>query len=122
MSLNRSLQMSGMTAEKQAQKAVAHVLNIIASNPHVGWYMGWGTQSFALLTEAHATATGEDVEEVREQFAPKDATNPGEAKELLETVLEHAPSARELEAMSEYDEAAFHVPVTTLRKARELLG
>lgn len=34
--------------------AVRHVLNVRQENPDVGWYIGWGTESFELLCAAEA--------------------------------------------------------------------
>lgn len=61
-----------------AKKAVTHVLRQIRNHPHVGWYLGFGTQSFELLTAAAAAAHGEPLEQVQAHFAPTDARNPEE--------------------------------------------
>lgn len=76
MNLFTETQMTGMTREEQARKAILHVLNQIHHNPDIGWYLGIGTQSFALLTEAAATLFGEPLQQVRERFVCPNAQNP----------------------------------------------
>lgn len=76
MNLMTSKQMEGMAAEDQARKAITHVLNQIRDNPDVGWYLGFGTQSFSLLTEAAASLWGEPLENVRESFMPTNPKDP----------------------------------------------
>jgi len=71
-------QMDGMPPEKQALKAIAHILTHIHRDEYVGWYLGLGTQSFALLTEAYATMTGEPVDKIRKHFKPSNPRNPKE--------------------------------------------
>lgn len=70
MNLMTETQMADLPAEQQAKKAIAHVLHQIKANPEIGYHMGVGTQSFALLTEAAATLYNKKLEEVREKFAP----------------------------------------------------
>jgi hypothetical protein len=70
MSLLEDKQMAGVAPEDQAKRALRHVLEQIRDNPKVGYEMGFGSQSFALVTEAFATLTGEPVEEVREIYLP----------------------------------------------------
>jgi len=72
------LQMEGMSGEAQAMKALQAVLDRIHGDPYVGWYLGVGTQTFSLVTEAAATLFGEPVEKVRRNFAPRHARNPRE--------------------------------------------
>jgi hypothetical protein len=73
--------MEGIAPVKQAQLAIAHALTRIHDHPGVGWYMGIGTESFALLTEAFAELTGQTVREVRERFVPENPADPaGEAE------------------------------------------
>jgi len=69
-------QMEGMTGEQQAKKAIRHVLEQIKDNPEIGWYLGEGTQSFSLLTEAAATLFERPTEEVRGHFRPKNPRDP----------------------------------------------
>lgn len=68
--------MGGLPAEEQAKRAIRHVLEVIHTHPEIGWYMGLGTQSFGLLTEAAATLFGEPVEQVRTHFRPQEPRNP----------------------------------------------
>jgi NifU-like protein involved in Fe-S cluster formation len=62
-----SIQMDGMSIEKQLLKAVKHVLGQIMQNPHLAYNCGLCTQSFSLLTEAYANATQQEVKAVREE-------------------------------------------------------
>jgi hypothetical protein len=52
-----------------ADKAVEHVLNRIRSDGRVAWFLGFGTESFALLTAAYAERHGANVEQFRREFA-----------------------------------------------------
>lgn len=63
-------QMKELPAEKQAAKAIAHTLRNISERPGVAWYLGYGTQTYALLTEAHATLHGITMEEAQENWPP----------------------------------------------------
>ncbi len=78
--LMTSTQMDGWEAELQAKQAIAHVLQTIRDNPEIAWYLGIGTQSFSLLTEAAATLWGVPLLEVREKFLPPKVINPREPK------------------------------------------
>lgn len=71
-------QMKGMPPEDQARKAIGHVLTQIREHPHVGWHLGFGTQSFDLLTEAYATLTNLTIAGIRDRYEPLNATNPKE--------------------------------------------
>lgn len=65
-------QMTELPAEKQAAKAIAHTLRNISERPGVAWYLGHGTQTYALLTEAHATLHGITMAEAKENWPPAD--------------------------------------------------
>lgn len=52
----------------KADIAVAHVLRAIRDDGRKAWLLGYGTQTFALLTEAYAEANGLDVEQHRREF------------------------------------------------------
>jgi Lar family restriction alleviation protein len=65
-------QMTDIPAEKQAAKAIQHTLRNISERPGVAWYLGHGTQTYALLTEAHATLHGITMEEAQENWPPAD--------------------------------------------------
>lgn len=65
-------QMKDLPAEKQAAKAIAHTLRNISERPGVAWYLGYGTQTYALLTEAHSTLHGITMEEAQENWPPAD--------------------------------------------------
>lgn len=73
-----SKQMAGMSKEAQAKRAILHMLRCIESDPHVGWYCGYGTQSFSLLTEAYATLVERNISDVREAFMPENPKDPQE--------------------------------------------
>jgi hypothetical protein len=64
--------MTELPAEKQAAKAIAHTLRNISERPGVAWYLGHGTQTYALLTEAHATLHGITMEKAQENWPPAD--------------------------------------------------
>ncbi len=68
-------QMDDWLPEDQARKAIGHVLRRIKDSPDLGYHLGLGTESFALLTEAAATLYNEPVEKVREHFRPAEAVN-----------------------------------------------
>lgn len=70
------LSMADLTPEVQAGKALRHILSRINRDPAVGWYLGIGTESFALATEAFAALCGVPVRQIREQFAPLDPQDP----------------------------------------------
>lgn len=63
-------QMTDLPAEKQAAKAIAHTLRNISERAPVAWYLGHGTQTYALLTEAHATLRGITMEEAQDNWPP----------------------------------------------------
>lgn len=71
-------QMQGMPPEEQSKKAIGHVLVQIRDHPHIGWYLGYGTQSFDLLTEAFATLTNQRIDQTRDRYEPTHPTNPKE--------------------------------------------
>lgn len=78
--------MPHLSPEECADKAIAHVLQRICEDSRVGWYLGQGTESFMLLTEALARLRGySDVQAVREAFAPENPADPcAELRALVE--------------------------------------
>jgi hypothetical protein len=56
-------------APTAADLAVDHVLRRIRDDGRVAWFLGFGTESFALLTAAFAERHGLDVEQYRREFA-----------------------------------------------------
>jgi len=70
--------------ETTAIKAIRHVLNRISTSPEVGYYMGWGTESFSLLARAYGEHTGRSENEVQDEFAPNMARDP--RKELRDRI------------------------------------
>jgi len=69
-------EMEGIEPLGQAKRAIRHTLERIRNHPEVGFYLGVGTQTFSLLTEAAATLYGEPVEKVRTHFAPQNPLDP----------------------------------------------
>lgn len=67
-------QMSDLPAEKQAAKAIRHTLKNISERPGVAWYLGHGTQTYSLLTEAYATMHGLTMAEAQEKWPPANQT------------------------------------------------
>ena len=66
-------QMADLSPEKQAAKAIAHVIGRMRADDRIYHLMGEGSQSFDLLTEAHAALSGQDLVAVRESLtAPKE--------------------------------------------------
>lgn len=63
-------QMTELPAEKQAAKAIAHTLLRISEQTTVAYHCGYGTQTYALLTEAHATLHGITMEEAQNNYPP----------------------------------------------------
>ncbi|MBC8009945.1 MAG: hypothetical protein H7067_07600 [Burkholderiales bacterium] len=68
--------MEGLTPAEQARKALVHILGQIRDRPYVGYYLGYGTESFALATEALASLTDTTPLGVRERYEPKTARDP----------------------------------------------
>ena len=63
-------QMTHLSRELQAEKAIAHTLQNIAERPPVAYYLGHGTQTYALLTEALATLSGKGMDEIQAIYQP----------------------------------------------------
>ena len=74
--INDNKSMAHLAPEAQAEQALKHVLKQIRDRPEVGWYLGFGTETFALATEAYAALTQRDVFAVRQIFAPRNPRNP----------------------------------------------
>lgn len=53
-----------------AGAAIHHALNTICNDPAKFWLLGNGTETYARLTEAHATIQGLDIATVRSVFKP----------------------------------------------------
>ena len=77
--INGHKSMSDLTPVLQARTALAHILDRVRRDPYVGWYLGYGTESFALATEALASITGSEVLDVRKTYAPEKPRDPQEA-------------------------------------------
>lgn len=63
--------MAGLSNIDQAKRSIMHVLSYMRENWEVGYQLGVGTQSFALLTECYTNITGEELEEFRQRMAPR---------------------------------------------------
>jgi len=63
-----------------AYGAIEHVLERIHTSPEVGYYMGFGTESFERLCAAYAEMHGELPEATKERFLPQKPRDP--TKEL----------------------------------------
>lgn len=58
-----------MAAEAtKAELAVEHVLRAILDDGRKAYLLGLGTETFRLLTDAHAERLGEDAEAFRDRF------------------------------------------------------
>jgi hypothetical protein len=64
--------MDGVPPLKQAEVALHHLLTRIRDSERVGYYLGPGSQTFDLVTEAYATLMARPVAEVRKDFAPRE--------------------------------------------------
>lgn len=73
---------------EQAKLALGHILHRIKHDSRVGWYLGFGTESFAVATEAYATLTGEPVLAVRTAFAPTAPKDPARETVDLQPCLD----------------------------------
>ena len=78
MDLMTDLQMAGQSKEEQAKKALRHLLHQIQYHHAIGYFLGPGTQTFSLVTEAVATLFNLPVEAVRTNFKPRHPRNPYE--------------------------------------------
>lgn len=62
-------QMAGLPADRQAVKALRHVLRRVQDDPRVAHLMGPGSQAYDLMTEALASLLeGMSVETVRKIY------------------------------------------------------
>jgi hypothetical protein len=73
----QSKQMEGVEPLEQARRAIRHMLEHIKTHPETGYYCGYGSQTYSLLTEAAATLFKRPVDEVRTFFRPQNARDPG---------------------------------------------
>lgn len=84
-----STQMDDLDLKGKARLAIFHALGQIRSNATVGYELGIGTPTFALLTEAYAAMTGEAVDRVRRHFLCSSAARAPQAdKERLDWLSE----------------------------------
>lgn len=64
---------------RTAAGAIEHVLNRIHKSPEVGYYMGYGTESFERLCVAYSEIHGELSEATKERFHPLQPRDPTKA-------------------------------------------
>lgn len=64
--------MEGVPPLKQAEVALHHLLTRVRDHERVGYYLGPGSQTFDLVTEAYAAIKERPVSEVRKEFAPRE--------------------------------------------------
>lgn len=74
--------MDNLELDQASSKAILHLLVRIRDNPDIGWFMGIGTESFSLLTEAYARLSKRSVEEIRRDFRPVNPRDPREGAML----------------------------------------
>jgi len=74
--INGQKSMKGLPPIEQARRALRHVLTQIRDRSEVGWYLGHGTETFALTTEAFAEIDRAEVVDVRRDFAPVNPIDP----------------------------------------------
>lgn len=72
------LRMGDLDPLSQARKAITHVLIRIGESPEISWYLGHGTESYALLIEAAATLLGISLETALDNFKPAKTKQPNE--------------------------------------------
>lgn len=68
MNMLTHTQMQGVPPEEQARRAILVMLKRVRNDQHVGYYVGPGSQTYDLLTEAYAALSGDTVENVRNTF------------------------------------------------------
>ena len=62
-------QMETLSRDNQCVQAITHALTALRDNP-APWNLGMGSQTWALLTEALSTLTGQAVADVRRTMRP----------------------------------------------------
>jgi len=91
--LMTSRQMQGLAPLHQATQAIQHILEQARRRPHWGYYLGLGTESWGLLTEALATLTDTaDLAALRERWLCPNPQNPAEDEDLMREAREDAKS------------------------------
>jgi len=93
-------------AEEKSKAAILHVLQRIHDHPSIGYYMGFATESFALLTGALSVLINRPTEEIVERFLPKNAADPAmqrPAKSDEESINAGQCSAETSEVMVDSD-------------------
>lgn len=74
--LKTHLKMEGVPVNTQCWKALEKVLERIRDHETIGWHMGFGTETFQIVTEAYAAVTGCNIEVVRDTYMPEKARDP----------------------------------------------
>lgn len=93
--------------QKLAELAVAKVLRRIGEDADVGYHLGSGTETLALLLRTYAALTGRDAvaveDEVRDAWAKNDRKS---AREQLDAIV--VVAQRALVALKQLDEDNFY--------------
>ena len=71
-------EMADLPPLEQATAAIGYTLRRAHVNESFGWYMCCKTNAFAMLTEAYAALTGQDLGLVRYTYAPRRLRDPDE--------------------------------------------
>lgn len=69
MSIYDGKSMEGLTGEQQAAKAIKYLIGRIRADDRLYHLIGLGSEAFDLLTEAHATLSGEDLATLRKSLS-----------------------------------------------------
>lgn len=78
------------TTLTKAEQAVVHVLKTLTQNGDAMYHLGWGTQSFSLLTEAAAEATGKTRKEIEDEISENARPRQFRPESILEDIIERA--------------------------------
>lgn len=68
--MSEDKQMTDLSPREQAVRAISHTLGQTTQNPELAYWIGYGSQTRALLTEALASLTGEHLETIRGRYEP----------------------------------------------------
>jgi len=63
--------MTDVRTPTKAEAAVAYILKRMMHDPRLAYFLGFGTEAYARLTEAYAEYKGLDVDKFREEFGDK---------------------------------------------------
>lgn len=109
--------MSDVKQTTPAEDAVLHLVKRMQEDPRLAYLIGPGSESFDLLTDAWATAWGDDVEVFRERLAGELAPQPlpgiGKAgavidPELLARIEAYDDKAHDVDSQDDLNMLANH--------------